>query len=518
VTATQALAFVLAAALSLHVQDPAPSSIPPGQQPPPSEKPAEKPPPKPDVKPEPKGDVPKSGEQPGTKGDEKVDGKSDAKPEAKPAAVPGAPGAPVASGAPAAPSEPQPASKPAFDYTARAGATSFEAELRRLQAAHPTRLRVTSLGKSRAGHDLWLATLGDLSAGDPDKKPALLVASAFDPAFDGRPAGPEAALFGIAILLDKAEHDATTARSLARTSVYVVCAPDPDAALNADVGPGRACRLDRNFPADWKPWSSETCAQGPYPLSEPETRALARFLAGRPNIGAVLLLSHGIGLGVPANEAASSELERILCERLAPHAAAASLPGSERVGAAEALARRIEAFAREPGSLAAFCRSRLSAFVLVADPWHGPVGGEPPAPAGFACVPASIERLSAELPRVACNVAQVERLREKLWLVDIDVENEGLLPTLDESERARFPGSVWFEASGARVLQTGVARTGRAEENAAQVRPGVWMLGHLDGREKLRAHLLVEAPEGAALELAFRTRRDGETRCSVVLK
>ena len=41
--------------------------------------------------------------------------------------------------------------------------------------------------------------------------------------------------------------------------------------------------LNRNFPVDWGPETSEQGA-GPFPLSEPETRAVADFIASHPNI------------------------------------------------------------------------------------------------------------------------------------------------------------------------------------------------------------------------------------------
>lgn len=43
--------------------------------------------------------------------------------------------------------------------------------------------------------------------------------------------------------------------------------------------------FNRNYPAFWNPEGKQPGA-GPYPLSEPETRALADFLTGHPNIGA----------------------------------------------------------------------------------------------------------------------------------------------------------------------------------------------------------------------------------------
>jgi murein tripeptide amidase MpaA len=42
--------------------------------------------------------------------------------------------------------------------------------------------------------------------------------------------------------------------------------------------------LNRNFPLAWEP-EAQTPGAGPYPLSEPETRALAEFLLAHPNIG-----------------------------------------------------------------------------------------------------------------------------------------------------------------------------------------------------------------------------------------
>jgi murein tripeptide amidase MpaA len=45
--------------------------------------------------------------------------------------------------------------------------------------------------------------------------------------------------------------------------------------------------FNRNFPCDWRP-EAEQKGSGPYPLSEPETRAVADFFRLHPNIGAVL--------------------------------------------------------------------------------------------------------------------------------------------------------------------------------------------------------------------------------------
>ena len=47
------------------------------------------------------------------------------------------------------------------------------------------------------------------------------------------------------------------------------------------------CDFNRNFPARWQP-SHTSIGWGPYPLSEPETRAVANFVLSHPNISRVL--------------------------------------------------------------------------------------------------------------------------------------------------------------------------------------------------------------------------------------
>ncbi len=60
---------------------------------------------------------------------------------------------------------------------------------------------------------------------------------------------------------------------------------DGDGVINEDWIGGTD--LNRNFPFDWKPeWIQE--GAGPYPLSEPESRAIAEFIVAHPNIGFVI--------------------------------------------------------------------------------------------------------------------------------------------------------------------------------------------------------------------------------------
>jgi hypothetical protein len=252
-------------------------------------------------------------------------------------------------------------------------------------------------------------------------------------------------------------------------------------------------------------------------LSEPETRSIARFLTQRSNVGAVVLLSRGIDLHEIGKPLEETEIERILFARVAAADAAAN--EEDRRVAAEALARRSQAFEQESGSLSAFCRERLSAFLVPLDPFASAVGDTSlgHAPSGFAAISGTIARLARELPRLLCTVDQSERLRERLWKVDLTVENQGLLPTLPETERDRCTASVWFEATGGRVAQVGVSRGGAADVNAVLRPPATWMLGHLDGREKVKLHVLVEAAEGTTVQLSIQTLREGQTQCAVTL-
>jgi murein tripeptide amidase MpaA len=66
----------------------------------------------------------------------------------------------------------------------------------------------------------------------------------------------------------------------------------------------RPWRMDfnRNYPAFWNPEGKQPGA-GPYPLSEPETKALAEFVIGHPNIGAYVAFhtTGGVLLRPPSN-------------------------------------------------------------------------------------------------------------------------------------------------------------------------------------------------------------------------
>jgi hypothetical protein len=62
---------------------------------------------------------------------------------------------------------------------------------------------------------------------------------------------------------------------------------DGDGEVNEDATGGT--RLDRNFPAGWR-LHAERPGAGPYPVSEPETRALVEYFLAHPEIAAVVVL------------------------------------------------------------------------------------------------------------------------------------------------------------------------------------------------------------------------------------
>ncbi len=387
------------------------------------------------------------------------------------------------------------------DYAAAWTEAAFENELARLVAAHPSRARVTTVGTSKMGRRIALVTVGD-QAGDPDRRPAALFATDLEARFGERPGGPEAALYAIRALLEKADREPQTAELLAGVTLYAVPAPDPDGAFAVGTTAERTCRLERNFPAGWQPSDAIDCPQGPYPCSEPETRELARLVAQRTNVGALAVLTRAL---------ATNEVElRPVEPALARIAARSSLD-------AALLARARDSALSQPGSLAAFARARAGACVLALDPWSGataPVGG---IRAGFQTLPIAIEALLRELPRLEGTSLRAERLRERLWLVEVELRVAGGLPTASAEERAKAPASVWLDVDGARVSKIGSRREGQPVGNLDVPRGKTWRIGHLQGNESVRLYLAVEGDEGGVLKLAFRSLRGGRSEFEVAL-
>lgn len=410
---------------------------------------------------------------------------------------------PVPEPVPVEAADPAPATAP-LDYAKPWTEAVFETELARLAAAHPRFLRLDALGTSRLGRRLALLTVGDVANG-VDGKPAALLATDLGAAIGHAPEGPQAVLFALKTLLERAEREPAVAELLAGTTLYAVPAPDPDGIFAPDETTARTCRLDRNFPAGWQPSDAIDCPQGPYPCSEPETRELARLVAQRTNVAALaLFLRDGNALS-----AGASTIEAPL----------ARIAGAAGLDAARLQADQAAAVA-EPGSLAAFARARAGACVLVLDPWSVSVADADAAapPAGFLPLAPAIEGLLRELPRLGGQMVRAERLRERLWLVEVELRVAGGLPTAHVDEHQRSPASVWLDVDGARVSKIGLGRAGQPVGNLDVPRGTTWRIGHLQGAESVRLHLAVEGEAGKVLRLVFRSLRGGRVELEVALQ
>lgn len=427
------------------------------------------------------------------------------------AAAPQVPGVPV----PQVPevSAPQVPEPPVLDCTAPFDQATFEASLGRIAAAYPDLMRVRSLGKSRGGKDLWLAAVGDTAEGDPGRRPAALVITALGtvpprspapnlhgaahPSADPRPAGPEAVVFALASLLERARTDRAVRERLQRSTLYFLPAPDPDSAFpptEADAAPApRPPRLDRNFPAGWEPYDAEPGARGPYALCEPESRTLARFLLDRNNLSIVVDVS-----------AAGPSLE-------APKGAASARPAVDPPGAP---------IPEPPGSLEAFCRETLNATVVRAEPWTGAIrtGPSGTAPEGFFALESLLEGTLDELPRLECGSARIERLRPDLWIVDVPLSNPGRYSTFGRGSPAAPVGVVRLNAGGARVVACALRHGENESYEALRGTRTGYSLGHLEARATVGVRLVVQAEEGATVDLTVDSPRSGSARASVVLR
>lgn len=398
---------------------------------------------------------------------------------------------PVAQGEPAvkdAPADPPPA-----EPDAPVGAIARE--LRALAAAHPARARLAPYGTSRGGEALVALAVGEGSDAEMRARPALLVVAGLEPLDEKASRGPAAAVELARALLERAERDPAYAAQFQRATLYVVAAADPDA--REGRGGARACRIDRNFPSGWRAWQSADCPQGPYPLSEPETRALAKLALDRVQIAAVLELAR-FGEGDVIGERLREPT--LLEPRLASGAPPGCAPPFELAA---------DLLEREPGAFAAFARLRAGSSVVRFDVERCLEGGR--AAAEIA------SRLLAEMPVLAVRVRATERLRDRLWLVRVHVENSGLVPTLGPEARAGRETSAWVGASSARISAASTKGANGAERDLAK-RGERWFLGHLDGGERRELTLVLEGEPGARVVIEASSLRGGAGRAEVVLE
>ncbi len=109
----------------------------------------------------------------------------------------------------------------------------MSARLADLKNSHPDLCRLTSIGQSLEGRDIWVMTIAAPGDVDPDDRPALLVTAGLD---GNRLVGSTVAIDVVAQLLENADNDDTDEDSdaisvadfLSRHTLYVIPRANPD--------------------------------------------------------------------------------------------------------------------------------------------------------------------------------------------------------------------------------------------------------------------------------------------------
>lgn len=100
---------------------------------------------------------------------------------------------------------------------------------RRLQAAHPNTCRLSSIGKSHEGRDLWVITVTDFTKGQADRKPAMYVDGNIH---SNEIQGTEMALYTAWYLCERRGEVAWIDSLLADRTLYIVPTINPDGREN----------------------------------------------------------------------------------------------------------------------------------------------------------------------------------------------------------------------------------------------------------------------------------------------
>lgn len=391
----------------------------------------------------------------------------------------------------------------------------LQAALESLAGAYPEFLRLESMGKSRGGRELWVVTLSARDGTEALRKGAVLVvgsSSADDPH------GVEMALFTIYDIALNHARDPVLAETLAAATLYLVPCLDPDARAlllepASDASPlAREVALERNFPAGWNPWDGR--AGGPYPLSEPETRALADFLTAHPNVALVQTYSQappaspsGAGLVLPPADGAA---HAALLAR-----ATAQLEEGEDLVAAPAAGLR-------GGSLLAHVVLDRGALGFTSHLAGRGQGRLPQVQELFGLARRAGSHtllLTRALPRLRIAAASVTRLRNELWQVDLDVENAGLMETaapLAHTRRMVLPPG--FEVAGGKLMAVAMAAPGEGELRPLPGPASAFALPEIPGGGRVQLRLVVSAPGETTLSLSVSAPRAGAAQGSVTLR
>ncbi|HMP38456.1 MAG TPA: M14 family metallopeptidase [Phycisphaerales bacterium] len=347
---------------------------------------------------------------------------------------------------------------------------------------------------------------------------------------------------------------------------------DGDGLINED-GPG-GYDMNRNWPADWQPNWVQSGA-GEHPLCYPETRVIAEFILSKPNIaagqayhntGAMILR----GPGAPYRASAYPRADLAVYEALG-RAGEEMLPfyrylvthvdlyvvhGGFKNWLSEGLGiisftnelwtdRRILQTGENPADDKARFRWRdrmlfgqtFTDWTELEHPDLGTVlvgGGTkwssrspPPFMLEEECHRNFAFTMfhAAEMPRLAWQRVEATRLGERLWQLDVEVENSSLIPTRTAraaEKRIGLPDRLTIEPAqggAARVVASGaLARWGDRLMTAVDRRPELVQLeSGVPGRGRVTWRFIIEGDAGTELLLGYRAEKAADLDRSVTL-
>ena len=397
-------------------------------------------------------------------------------------------------------------------YSAR----ELQVALNALSSAYPEFFRLESIGRSRAGQELWAITVASRDGLEAKQRPALLLVGSLgrEDAF-----GAELALATLLEIAQNHARDPALERALDEATLYVVPSVNPDlrerafaelegrapsASANGEFGDKAAAELDHNFPMLWDPLKNAHA--GPYPLCEPESRALAELILARPNIAIV----ERYGTGTPRTLGTTREWpagDRELHRRIA----------------AESLLEGLEALDGRDGGLLAFAYGQHGAFVF-SQPVSFASSGAWALPGvleiqalGRSVAPATL-RLAYALPRLELTQGAVEALGDERWSVDLQVANRGRLPTSSALGRERSAcGLPSVTIAGAKIVGAALVQPDGGVATLAH-RDGVVTLPDIAGGAVTVVRLFLAAPLETQAALSVSAPRAGAISVSIVLR
>jgi len=170
-------------------------------------------------------------------------------------------------------------------------AKEYEAARARIEVLvrrHPGLITKHSIGRSRAGRDL---TVLRISRSKTDDLPGMF----FGGSIHGREYSHQDVLFAVERILSHLDNPAISELFDTRI-LWVMPMMNPDGVYDTTRWNEAGVDLNRNFGYAWKPFAGPESSRypGPRPFSEPESRAVRRFLREHPRI-AVYLDIHRAG-------------------------------------------------------------------------------------------------------------------------------------------------------------------------------------------------------------------------------